>query len=146
MTKRETSASDFIIAPRKQRAESSNGTTDIKKIENKIEDNISEIENDISSSSIEKNSASGREETKLISVDKSVQRERSTSRALRQEASRLRFQDLKQKKDRESKHYVNCPLDYDTKQRLAKASIDNQIKMTVIIKAAIDQFLRDNGY
>ena len=30
--------------------------------------------------------------------------------------------------------------------RLQKASFDNDLKMTVIMKAAIDQYLRDNGY
>ncbi|ASP89404.1 hypothetical protein CDO26_34625 (plasmid) [Sinorhizobium meliloti] len=43
--------------------------------------------------------------------------------------------------DRESKHYVNCPLDYDTKIRLQRAALENDVKMTVIMKAAIHQFL-----
>nr|WP_153404839.1 hypothetical protein [Sinorhizobium meliloti] len=43
--------------------------------------------------------------------------------------------------DRESKHYVNCPLDYDTKMRLQRAALENDVKMPVIMKAAIDQFL-----
>jgi hypothetical protein len=37
-------------------------------------------------------------------------------------------------------------LDYATKKRLEKAALENDVKMTVIMKAAIDQFLRDNGY
>ncbi|WQO70789.1 hypothetical protein U8C40_39170 (plasmid) [Sinorhizobium medicae] len=40
-----------------------------------------------------------------------------------------------------SKHYVNCPLDYDTKMRLQRAALENDVKMPVIMKAAIDQFL-----
>jgi hypothetical protein len=67
-------------------------------------------------------------------------------RALAQEDGRYRLRDLKRAHAREAKRYVNCPLDYDTKMRLQKAAFDNDIKMTVIIKAAIDQFLRDNGY
>jgi len=39
--------------------------------------------------------------------------------------------------DRESKHHVNCPLDYDTKMRLQRATLENDGKMTVIMKAAI---------
>ncbi|WP_370453364.1 hypothetical protein [Mesorhizobium sp.] len=66
--------------------------------------------------------------------------------ALAQEEGRYRLRDLKRAHAREAKHYVNCPLDYDTKMRLQRAAFDNDIKMTVIIKAAIDQFLRDNGY
>ncbi|MDX0265682.1 hypothetical protein GOC60_31870 [Sinorhizobium meliloti] len=30
--------------------------------------------------------------------------------------------------DRESKHYVNCPLDYDTKMRLQRAALENRLK------------------
>ncbi|RWJ74668.1 MAG: hypothetical protein EOR35_31260 [Mesorhizobium sp.] len=63
-----------------------------------------------------------------------------------QEEGRNRLRDLKRAHTREAKHYVNCPLDYDTKMRLQKAAFENDLKMTVIIKAAIDQFLRDNGY
>ncbi|CUX72319.1 MULTISPECIES: hypothetical protein [Agrobacterium] len=82
----------------------------------------------------------------LITSDENVQRQRATTRALNNETSRLRLKELKQNKARESKHFVNVPLDYDTKQRLSRASIDNDVKMTVILKAAIDQFLKDNGY
>ncbi|WP_348628495.1 hypothetical protein [Mesorhizobium sp. M5C.F.Cr.IN.023.01.1.1] len=41
---------------------------------------------------------------------------------------------------------MNVPLDYETKKRLEKAAHENDLKMTVIMKAAIDQYLRDNGY
>ncbi|ASY67057.1 hypothetical protein SJ05684_a37430 (plasmid) [Sinorhizobium sojae CCBAU 05684] len=68
------------------------------------------------------------------------------TKALQREDSRVRLRDLKRARDRESKHYVNCPLDYDTKMRLQKAALDNDVKMTVIMKASIDQFLKDNGY
>ncbi|WP_353039274.1 hypothetical protein [Mesorhizobium sp. M1300] len=71
---------------------------------------------------------------------------KAIKRALAQEEGRYHLRDLKRAHAREAKHYVNCPLDYDTKLRLQKAAFDNDIKMTVIIKAAIDQFLRDNGY
>ncbi|WP_245460842.1 MULTISPECIES: hypothetical protein [unclassified Mesorhizobium] len=71
---------------------------------------------------------------------------KAIERALAQEEGRYRLRDLKRAHTREAKHYVNCPLDYDTKMRLQKAAFDNDIKMTVIIKAAVDQFLRDNGY
>ncbi|MER9236239.1 hypothetical protein NKI56_30025 [Mesorhizobium sp. M0622] len=71
---------------------------------------------------------------------------KAIERALSQEKGRYRLRDLKRAHTREAKHYVNCPLDYDTKMRLQKAAFDNDIKMMVIIKAAIDQFLRDNGY
>ena len=82
----------------------------------------------------------------LIAPTEEARRERATMRALQREDSRVRLRDLKRARDRESKHYVNCPLDYDTKMRLQKAAIENDVKMTVIMKAAIDQFLKDNGY
>ena len=82
----------------------------------------------------------------LITPDENVQRQGATTRALNNETSRQRLKDLKQNKARESKHFVNVPLDYDTKQRLSRASIDNDVKMTVILKPAIDQFLKDNRY
>jgi hypothetical protein len=82
----------------------------------------------------------------LIAPTEEARRERATARALQREDSRIRLRDLKRARDRESKHYVNCPLDYDTKMRLQKAAIENDVKMTVIMKAAIDQFLEDNGY
>jgi hypothetical protein len=70
----------------------------------------------------------------------------SVQRALDQEKARTRLRDLKRAQTRESKHFVNVPLDYETKMRLQKASFDNDLKMTVIMKEAIDQYLRDNGY
>ncbi len=70
----------------------------------------------------------------------------ASQRSLDQEKARTRLRDLKRAQARESKHFVNVPLDYDTKTRLQKASFDNDLKMTVIMKAAIDQYLRENGY
>ncbi|RVG00701.1 hypothetical protein CN172_10660 [Sinorhizobium meliloti] len=83
---------------------------------------------------------------RLIAPTQEARRERATARALQREDSRVRLRDLKRARDRESRHYVNCPLDYDTKMRLQKAAIENDVKMTVIMKAAIDQFLKHNGY
>lgn len=82
----------------------------------------------------------------LTNPSNEERKSKSIERALAQEEGRYRLRDLKRAHTREAKHYVNCPLDYDTKMRLQKAAFDNDIKMTVIIKAAIDQFLRDNGY
>lgn len=75
-----------------------------------------------------------------------ARRERSVSKALQREESRVRLRDLKRARDRESKHYVNCPLNYETKKRLERASFENDVKMTKIMQAAIDQYLKDNGY
>ncbi|WP_287350927.1 hypothetical protein [Mesorhizobium sp.] len=84
--------------------------------------------------------------TSLLATTEAERRERSTTRALEREVSRTRLRDLKRARERESKHFVNVPLDYETKKRLEKAAHENDLKMTVIMKAAIDQYLRDNGY
>jgi len=82
----------------------------------------------------------------LIAPTEEARRERSVSKALQREDSRVRLRDLKRAHDRESKHYVNCPLNYETKKRLERASFENDVKMTKIMQAAIDQYLKDNGY
>jgi hypothetical protein len=84
--------------------------------------------------------------SRLIAPTEEARRERSVSKALQREDSRVRLRDLKRARDRESKHYVNCPLNYETKKRLERASYENDVKMTKIMQAAIDQYLKDNGY
>ncbi|MCQ9147748.1 ribbon-helix-helix protein, CopG family [Brucella sp. BTU2] len=56
------------------------------------------------------------------------------------------MRELRKSRERESKHFVNVSLDYETKRRLEKAAHDNGLKMTVILRDAIDQYLKDNGY
>ncbi|MBC2887662.1 hypothetical protein H7Q97_19995 [Ochrobactrum sp. CM-21-5] len=65
---------------------------------------------------------------------------------MQREDSRNRLRDLRKSRERESKHFVNVPLDYDTKRRLERAAHDNDLKMTVIMRAAIDEYLTNNGY
>lgn len=158
MVKRDTSVTDFAVAPRKPRQESPAQAVPLQAPQDApdvSESSLREVaqntapvgrETLVTSDRAEIQPAPEQRAGKLISPDEEVRRERTTTRALRQEASRLRLQDLKQTKARESKHFVNCPLDFDTKQRLARAAVENEIKMTVIIKTAIDQYLRDNGY
>jgi DNA mismatch repair protein MutS2 len=74
------------------------------------------------------------------------ERNRTSREREKLEKARTKLRDLKRAQTRESKHFVNVPLDYETKMRLQKASFENDLKMTVIMKAAIDQYLRDNGY
>ncbi|WP_246746796.1 hypothetical protein [Agrobacterium burrii] len=156
MVKRDTSVTDFAVAPRKPRQEPQVGQpaspqADPAAPEIVVHKNAAHIDPTDTNASAPAPQADAKASPnpktgRLISADEDVRRERTTTRALRQEASRLRLQDLKQSKARESKHFVNCPLDFDTKQRLARAAVENEIKMTVIIKTAIDQYLRDNGY
>ncbi|RVL72724.1 hypothetical protein CN140_33225 [Sinorhizobium meliloti] len=49
--------------------------------------------------------------------------------------------DRLRKSNRESEHRVNCPLDYDTKMRLQGPPMENDVKITVIMKAAVGHVL-----
>ena len=73
-------------------------------------------------------------------------RKNDTQQANQREDSRNRLRELRRNRERESKHFVNVSLDYDTKRRLEKAAHDNGLKMTVILRDAIDQYLSENGY
>lgn len=127
MAKGPTTISDFAVAPRRARTP--------------VEDTPAAEQPATSAADIEPTATPS-----LIAPDREARKQRVTARALEQEEARIRLSDLKRAKARESKHYVNCPLDYDTKKRLERAASENDLKMTVIIKAAIDQYLRDNGY
>lgn len=81
-----------------------------------------------------------------LSVTPDERRARAVENAIQREDSRNRLRDLRKSRERESKHFVNVPLDYDTKRRLERAAHDNDLKMTVIMRAAIDKYLTDNGY
>lgn len=125
------SVGDIPIAPRKERKAPSPETVTAKPSEPATA--VADVEATTRRRPLPKPSAEERRET-------------SVQRALDQEKARTRLRDLKRAQTRESKHFVNVPLDYETKMRLQKASFENDLKMTVIMKAAIDQYLRDNGY
>jgi len=71
---------------------------------------------------------------------------RSAKRAAEQQATRRRLKNLKRMKERNVRFYVNVPLEQDVKARLLRAAHENDIRMTVIMQAAIDTYLQDNGY
>lgn len=60
--------------------------------------------------------------------------------------SRDRLRNLARVKTREIKHFVNVPLDGETKARLERAAHENGLKMTVIMKDAIATYLEEAGY
>ncbi|MGR9398057.1 hypothetical protein ACU8OL_34595 (plasmid) [Rhizobium leguminosarum] len=140
MAKGQTTVSDFAVAPRRSRPGNQSTTEDTATLAPSVPPEEARIENQPLSHSVELPAS------RLIAPTEEARRERAVSKALQREDSRVRLRDLKRARDRESKHYVNCPLDYETKKRLEKAAIENDVKMTVIMKAAIDQFLKDNGY
>lgn len=145
MAKGQTTLSDFAVAPRRERSTDQSATQEdaAKAADVPAEGSRAENQPHQPAPSI---TAPGQVGSALFAPTADARRERAVTKALQREDSRVRLRDLKRARDRESKHYVNCPLDYDTKKRLEKAALENDVKMTVIMKAAIDQFLRDNGY
>ncbi|WP_245441302.1 hypothetical protein [Neorhizobium sp. T7_12] len=83
-----------------------------------------------------------------ILAGKSVsQREKQTREtAAAQEEARYSLRNLKRAKQREVKFFVNVALDQATKARLKRAADENDLKMATVMKAAIDVYLRENGY
>lgn len=145
MAKGQTTVSDFAVAPRRSRAVEQ-AAIPADSATNPAEPSTETRNADQPQEPAPLGTQIGQPANGLIAPTQEARRERATTRALQREDSRVRLRDLKRARDRESKHYVNCPLDYDTKMRLQKAAIENDVKMTVIMKAAIDQFLKDNGY
>jgi hypothetical protein len=71
---------------------------------------------------------------------------RDETRRVEAQDSQNRLRNLARKKTRMAKHFVNVPLDAETKQRLERAAHENGIKMTVIMKDAIATYLSEAGY
>jgi uncharacterized protein YaaQ len=67
-------------------------------------------------------------------------------RAIEQQNTRTKMKNLKRAKQRDAKRYVNVPLDQETKRRLVRAALENDVKMTTIMQAAIDVYLTENDY
>jgi hypothetical protein len=85
-------------------------------------------------------------DTVLPRLSRPERKEKLTSRALVREDARLALKQLKRAKERDAKFYVNVALSYDMKNRLKQAAHDNDINMTIIMQAAIEAYLVDNGY
>jgi len=144
MAKGQTTVSDFAVAPRRSRPLEQAATPADSAYPAELSTKIRNADQPQEPAPL--GTEADQPANPLIAPTQEARRERATTRALQREDSRVRLRDLKRARDRESKHYVNCPLDYDTKMRLQKAAIENDVKMTDIMKAAIDQFLKDNGY
>ncbi len=138
MAKGQTTVSDFAVAPRRSRTVDPAAKRDDAPLSSERASEEAGAEN--------QPHAPAQRPSRLIAPTEEARRERSVSKALQREDSRVRLRDLKRARDRESKHYVNCPLNYETKKRLERASFENDVKMTKIMQAAIDQYLKDNGY
>ncbi|WP_271894191.1 hypothetical protein [Candidatus Phyllobacterium onerii] len=73
-------------------------------------------------------------------------RETAEARAIAQEDARYSLKNLKRSKQRNVKFFINVALDYELKARLQRAAAENDLKMTAVVKAALDYYLTENGY
>ncbi|MFN7024810.1 MAG: hypothetical protein ACK4QP_09880 [Pseudorhizobium sp.] len=73
-------------------------------------------------------------------------RRRSEERAAAQQEVANSLKSLKRANQRSIKFFVNIALDYDLKARLRRAATENDVKMTSVVKAALDYYLTENGY
>lgn len=73
-------------------------------------------------------------------------REAAEARAIAQEDVRYSLKNLKRTKQRNVKFFINIALDYELKARLQRAAVENDLKMTAVVKAALAYYLSENGY
>jgi hypothetical protein len=85
--------------------------------------------------------------TPLLAKPSETQRqEAAEARAIAQDDVRLSLKNLKRAKQRNIKSFINIALDYGLKARLQRAAQENDVKMTSVVKAALDHYLAENGY
>ncbi|CAN7698418.1 hypothetical protein [Neorhizobium tomejilense] len=82
----------------------------------------------------------------LLKPTEEQRRQTAEARAIAQEDVRYSLKNLKRSKQRSVKFFINIALDYELKARLQKASQENDLKMTQVVKAALDFYLKENGY
>ncbi|WP_037166579.1 hypothetical protein [Pseudorhizobium pelagicum] len=90
--------------------------------------------------------ASGQANPTLARRTEQEQRQRAEGRAAAQQEVGNSLKRLKRANQRSIKFFVNIALDYDLKERLRRAAADNDVKMTTVVKAALDYYLAENGY
>lgn len=82
----------------------------------------------------------------LLSKPPQERREQAIQDAIEREDAASRLRNLKKAKSRESRHFINIPLDWDTKKALEDAAHEHGLKMTVIVRDALSLYLREAGY
>ncbi|WP_246663555.1 hypothetical protein [Phyllobacterium endophyticum] len=82
----------------------------------------------------------------LSKPNEQQRRDAAETRARAQEDTRYSLKNMKRAKQRHVKFFVNVALDYEMKARLQRAALENDLKMTAIVKAALDYYLSENGY
>ncbi|TCM48359.1 hypothetical protein C8J36_11459 [Rhizobium sp. PP-F2F-G48] len=84
--------------------------------------------------------------TMLPKPSEKQRRETAEARAIAQEDVRYSLKNLKRSKQRNVKFFINIALDYELKARLQRAASENDLKMTAVVKAALDYYLTENEY
>lgn len=82
----------------------------------------------------------------LLSKPAEVRCQENLEQSIEQQSITARLRAMRRAKANVSKHYINVPLDFDTKQALAAAAHDHDIKMAEIVRDALDFYLRSAGY
>lgn len=82
----------------------------------------------------------------LLSTSPQERRRQAIQQAIEREDAASRLRNLKKSKERESRHFINIPLDWDTKKALENAAHEHGLKMTVIVRDALSLYLREAGY
>ncbi|WP_234902069.1 hypothetical protein [Agrobacterium rubi] len=83
---------------------------------------------------------------RLPKPNEEQRREAAEARAIAQEDVRYSLKNLKRSKQRNVKFFINIALDYELKARLQRAASENDLKMTAVVKAALDFYLTENEY
>ncbi|ABS17237.1 hypothetical protein [Brucella anthropi] len=141
MAKGKISLSDFPVAERRKRSVDLDKDTAAPPISHVQEEGAANVGNESAFMT-----SSRKKQDKSLETTPEQHRASAIENANRREDSRNRLRELRKSRERESKHFVNVSLDYETKRRLENAAHDNGLKMTVILRDAIDQYLKDNGY
>ncbi|WP_376711033.1 hypothetical protein [Pseudochrobactrum lubricantis] len=141
MTKGKISLSDFPVAERRKRSVDLDKDTPAPPISHVQEEGAANVGNESAFMTSRQ-----KKQDKSLETTPEQHRASAIENANRREDSRNRLRELRKSRERESKHFVNVSLDYETKRRLENAAHDNGLKMTVILRDAIDQYLKDNGY
>ena len=107
MAKGQTTISDFAVAPRRGRSTDQSATQEdaAKAVDVPAEGSRTENQPQQAAPTI---TGPGQAGSALFAPSEDARRERSVTKALQREDSRVRLRDLKRARDRESKHYVNC--------------------------------------
>ncbi|WP_449415768.1 hypothetical protein [Ochrobactrum teleogrylli] len=142
MAKGKISLSDFPVAERRKRSDDlDRATVSSPPTSHAHDEDATRVRNKSVPAT-----GSRKKQDKPLETTPEQHRASAVENANRREDSRNRLRELRKARERESKHFVNVSLDYETKRRLENAAHDNGLKMTVILRDAIDQYLKDNGY